>query len=176
MTTNDVGVLFFAGHGGKDADGSFYLFPVNVEPDDLLATGVPGDQVKKTLAGIPGKFLVMLDACHSGAVDGERQRSAGSLTDELVRDLANDDFGILVMCSSMGRECSMESASVKHGFFTEAIVEGLQGKAERSKDGAIFTCNLYAYVTERVKELSDGEQHPVALMPGTMRSFPLSKP
>jgi len=176
MTNNDVGVLFFAGHGGKDSDGSFYLFPVDVDPDDLLATGVPGDQVKKTLAGIPGKFLVMLDACHSGAVGGERRRAGGSLTDELVRDLANDDFGILVMCSSMGREFSLESAKVGHGFFTLAIVEGLEGKAEKSKEGAVFTCNLYAYVTERVKELSKGEQHPVALMPGTMRSFPLTKP
>ncbi len=147
-----------------------------MDPDDLLATGVPGDQVKKTLAGIPGKFLVMLDACHSGAVGGERRRGSGSATDELVRDLATDDFGILVMCSSMGREFSLESAKVRHGFFTLAIVEGLEGKAEKSKEGAIFTCNLYAYVTERVKELSSGEQHPVALMPGTMRSFPLTKP
>ena len=176
MTNNDVGVLFFAGHGGKEADGSFYLFPVDVDPDDLVTTGVPGDQVKKILAGIPGKFPVMLDACHSGAVDGERRRSAGSLTDELVRDLATDDFGILVMCSSMGRECSLESPKVGHGFFTLSVVEGLEGKAEKSKDGAVFTCNLYAYVTERVKELSGGEQHPVALMPGTMRSFPLTKP
>jgi len=176
MTNNDVGVLFFAGHGGKDTDGSFYLFPVDVDPDDLLTTGVPGDQIKKSLASIPGKFVVMLDACHSGAVDGERRRAGGSLTDELVRDLATDDFGILVMCSSMGREFSLESAKVGHGFFTLAIVEGLEGKAQRSKEGAICTCNLHAYVTERVKELSKGEQHPVALMPGTMRSFPLSKP
>lgn len=175
MTTNDVGVLFFAGHGGKESDGSFYLFPIDVEPDDLLATGVPGDQIKKVLASIPGRFILMLDACHSGAVDGERRRSGGPLTDELVRDLATDDFGIVVMCSSMGSEFSLESAKTGHGLFTLALVEGLSGKAQRV-NGAIYLHHLNAYVVDRVKELSNGRQHPVTPMPGSMRSFPLTIP
>jgi WD40 repeat protein len=172
MTQHDVAVVFFAGHGGKDADGSFFLFPVDVDPDDLLATGVPGDQLKKSLAGMPGRFVVMLDACHAGAVGGAR--NATPLTDELVRDLATDDSGIVVMCSSMGREFSFEDRTVKHGYFTLALVEGLSGKADYDRDGIIHLNELDLYVTNRVKQLSKGRQHPVSARPTTVRSFPLA--
>lgn len=176
MTQNDVAVIFFAGHGANDTDGKFYLLPVDVDPDDLLSTGVPGDQVKSTLAGMPGKFLLMLDACHAGSVDGERRRAATSLTDDLVRDLATDDYGVVVMCSAMGREYALESPKVEHGYFTLAIVEGLSGKAAKTADGAVYLHQLDSYVTDRVKELSDGKQHPVTVKPGSIRSFPLTKP
>ena len=36
--------------------------------------------------------------------------------------------------------------------------------------------HLDAYVTDRVKELTRGRQHPVTSKPSTIRSFPLSKP
>jgi WD40 repeat protein len=176
MTQNDVGILFFAGHGTQDADGKLYLLPVDVELDDLLSTGVPMEQVKSTLAGIPGRFVLMLDACHTGSFDGTKRRTSGSLTDDLVRDLATDDFGVIGMCSCMAREYALESPALHHGYFTEAVVEGLSGKALRSVGGAVYIHHLNAYVTDRVKELSHGRQHPVTAMPSTVRSFPITKP
>jgi WD40 repeat protein len=176
MTQNDIGIVFFAGHGEKDSDGTFYLLPVDVDPEDLLSTGVPGDQLKKTLAGIPGRFLVILDACHSGAVDGVSRRAGGSLTDDLVRDLATDEFGVIVMCSATGREFAIENSALGHGLFTLAIVEGLSGKAKKSKDGAVYLHHLDTYVTDAVKELSKGRQHPVTSKPASVRPFPLSLP
>ena len=76
MTQNDVAVISFAGHGAKDHDGTFYLLPVDVDLDDLLSSAVPGDQIKRTLAGIPGRFILLLDACHAGAVDDQSRRAA----------------------------------------------------------------------------------------------------
>lgn len=175
MTQNDVAVLSFAGHGAKDADGTFYLLPVDVDTSDLLSTGVPGDQIKRTLAGIPGRFIVLLDACHAGAVDGERRRAAAALTDDLVRDLATDDYGVVVMCSSMGREFSLESAEVQHGYFTLALVEGLTGRADYNQDQVVHLNEIDLYVTDRVKQLSEGKQHPVTARPTSIRSFPLSQ-
>lgn len=175
MTQNDVGIVFFAGHGGKDADGSLFLFPVDVDPEDLLSTGVPGDQLKKTLAGIPGRFVLLLDACHSGGIDGDKRRAGGALTDDLVRDLGTDEVGVIVMCSSTGREFSLESPAVEHGFFTLALVEGLAGKAQKSAEGAVYLHHLDAYVTDRVKDLSNGKQHPVTNR-ANLRSFPISQP
>jgi hypothetical protein len=175
MTQNDVAVISFAGHGAKDTDGSLYLLPIDVDPDDLLTTGVPGDQIKRTLAGIPGKFILILDACHAGAVDGDRRRAGDSLTDDLVRDLVTDDYGVIVMCSAMGREFAMESPSVEHGFFTHALVEGLRGKADYNKDSLVHFTEIDNYVTDRVKELTQGKQHPVTAKPTSIRSFPLTK-
>ena len=176
MTQRDVAIVSFAGHGSQDADGKLYLLPVDVDKEDLLSTAVAGEQVKSVLAGIPGRVIVLLDACHSGAVDGDKRRAAGSLTDDLVRDLVTDDYGVIVMCSSMGKEFSLESAAVEHGFFTLALVEGLSGKADYNKSGVVYLNGLDLYVTTRVKELSKGKQHPVTTRPTSIRSFPLSRP
>jgi WD40 repeat protein len=174
MTQRDVAVFFFSGHGGRDSDGRFYLLPVDVDAGDLLSTAVPDDDLKKALAGMPGRVLALLDACHAGAVEKDKRKSA--LTDDLVRDLVTDDFGVIVMCSAMGREFAQESNEHRHGFFTQALVEGLSGKAEKTQDGAIYLHKLDAYVTDRVKELARGQQHPVTAKPASIRSFPLSKP
>jgi hypothetical protein len=176
MTQNDVAVVAFAGHGSKDADGRFYLLPVDVDQNDLLATAVSGEEFKRTLEATPGKFVLLLDACHSGAVEGEKRRAAGSLTDDLVRDLATDDYGVIVMCSAMGREFALESPQVAHGYFTLALTEGLGGKADYNQDSVIHFNELDMYVTDRVKELSQGKQHPVTARPTSIRSFPLTKP
>jgi WD40 repeat protein len=175
-TQNDVVVIFFGGHGLRDNDGSLFLLPVDGEPDELLATAVSADQIKRTLVGLPCKAILMLDACHAGAVGGDKRRSAEGLTDDLVRDLATDDYGVVVMCASMGRESSLESQSVKHGLFTLAVVEGLSGKGGKSTDGVVYLHHLDAYVTDRVKELSGGQQHPVTAKPTSIRSFPLARP
>jgi hypothetical protein len=176
MTQNDVAVVSFAGHGSKDADGRFYLLPMDVDQNDLLATAVSGEEFKRTLEATPGRFVLLLDACHSGAVEGEKRRAAGSLTDDLVRDLATDDYGVIVMCSAMGREFALESPQVAHGYFTLALTEGLGGKADYNQDSVIHFNELDMYVTDRVKELSQGKQHPVTARPTSIRSFPLTKP
>jgi WD40 repeat protein len=177
MTQHDVAVISFSGHGARDNDGTFYLAPVDVKPSSLAATGVPGDQVKKTVASFPGRILLLLDACHSGALDGgDKRRAIGGLTDDIVRDLATDDFGVIVMCSSMGREYSLESDKDKQGMFTRALLEGLGGKADYNHDGFVYLSELDTYITDRVKELSEGKQHPVTAKPASIRSFPLSRP
>jgi DNA-directed RNA polymerase specialized sigma24 family protein len=49
-------------------------------------------------------------------------------------------------------------------------------KADYNQDGVVYFHELDGYVTERVKELSKGQQHPVTARPTSIRSFPLSKP
>lgn len=180
MTQNDYGIFFFAGHREFDNDGSVYFLPVDVDPQDLLTTAIGDDQFKKALAGIPGKMMTMLDSCNSGAVagsqTGKRRSASSSLTDDLVRDLITDENGVVAMCSSTGREFSLENNEFRQGNFTLALVEGLSGKADFNKDGVVYLNELDTYVTDRVKELTKGQQHPVTGKPGSIRSFPLAKP
>jgi uncharacterized caspase-like protein len=79
------------------------------------------------------------------------------------------------MASSMGREFSLEQGSAQSGVFTLAIVEGLQGRADFNQDDTVYFNELDTYVSERVKELTKGRQHPVTAKPATIRSFPLSR-
>ena len=174
MTQKDIGVIAYSGHGVKDTDGNFFLAPVDVDPQNLLTTGVSGDDFKRVLASLPGRIVVLLDACHSGAAGEAHRKAAFALTDELVRDLATDDYGVIVMASSMGREYSEESDELRHGYFTAALLEGLQGKADYNQDRFVYTAELDTYVADRVRELTAGRQHPTTAKPTSVRSFPLA--
>ena len=175
MTQHDVGVLFFSGHGDRDELGNLYLLPCDVDPENpLLLSGVPDAQIKSVLQGTPGRMIVMLDACHAGSSGGDRRKDVGAPTDDLVRDLATDDYGVVVMASSMGREFSLESPDNQNGMFTLALCEGLEGKADTNNDTHIYFDELDFYVSNRVKELTGGKQHPVTAKPTTIRSFPLT--
>jgi WD40 repeat protein len=176
MTQRDVAIFFFSGHGARDETGAFHLVPVDGDPEDLLSTGIVASQFKDALAAIPGRVLVLLDACHAGAAGGDRRKAVYVMADDLIRDLATDDYGVIVMCSSMGREYSMESDRHQQGYFTVALLEALNGKADTNQDQLVYLTEIDAYIADRVKTLTDGMQHPVTSKPTTIRSFPISKP
>ena len=158
MTQKDVAVFFFSGHCDKTTP---VLLPNDADPKDLLSSCLSAEQLKKSLFPIPGRVLMMLDASNSSV---------------LVRDLLSDESGVVVMCGSTGRELSLESNEHRQGNFTLAMVEALSGKAVKSTDGAVYLHSLEAYVSDRVKELTKGKQHPVTFKPAAFRSFPLSRP
>lgn len=171
MTARDVGIFFFSGHGGKDDNDDFFLVPVDVTRD-LTASGVAGDAVKKKLTDMPGRLVAIFDACHSGAAaDSFKSGKA----DNLVRDLVTDDCGIVVICSSLGREFSLESDETKAGFFTLGLTEGMHGKADVNKDGFVFIHEASAYAALRVKQLSRGEQNPTLGRSPNLKPFALTK-
>src|SRR5262249_50430037 len=102
MTSRDVGLVSFSGHGDRDERGNFYLIPGDVNARDLAGSCVSGEVLKKRLAAMPGRLVLLLDACHSGAA-GAAQRRQG-LTDDLVRDLISEEYGVVVLSSSRGDE------------------------------------------------------------------------
>ncbi|MFH1922703.1 MAG: caspase family protein [Planctomycetota bacterium] len=176
MTPRDVAVFAFSGHGVKDAQGAFFLFPFDGEPEEVAISGVSEEEVKRHCQLIPGRLLLLLDACHAGAIGGSFRAGDVALADDLVRDLLTEDYGVIVMCSSMGREVSLENANWGHGAFSLALCEGLQGSADYNKDGTIHLNELDLYVADRVDNLTAGKQHPVTQKPTTIRSFPLARP
>ena len=83
--------------------------------------------------------------------------------------------GVVVMCSSLGSEYSLESSQTKQGFFTLGIIEGLSGKADFNNDSIVYIHELDRYAGLRVQELSGGRQNPTTGRPPGIRTFPLSK-
>ena len=70
---------------------------------------------------------------------------------------------------------SMESPKWKNGAFTKALVEGLAGKADYSKSKGIVTVNMLdLFISERVKELTSGQQTPTTAKPSTVPDFPIA--
>lgn len=171
MSQGDVGVVYFSGHGDVDATETFHLLPHDADTNLLKVTGVSDSMLKDMLKSIQGRLMVMLDACHSG----NAFKNSGDFSDDLIRDLVSDDYGVVVMSSSKGRELSQESSDDGGGYFTIALEEGLSGKADTNNDGIVYSSELDTYVSDRVKELTKGNQHPVTRNPGGVSAFPLSK-
>lgn len=172
VTAKDVGVLFLAGHGVNDADGDYYFLPANANPERLRRTAVPYFEVKKTLSSLPGKTLAFIDTCHSGNVMGARRGVAD--INAIVNDLTAAENGVVVFASSTGRQFSLENDDWKNGAFTKALVEGLNGKADYTKDGAISINELDTWLADRVKQLTANKQTPTTTKPNTVPDFPVA--
>ena len=110
MKPQDVGIIFFSGHGYRDNDGIFYMLPAEVKPDSIDATALDAPLFKHKLASIKGRLLVWLDACYSAAAEkgAEVERLLPPRVDDFVREMVREDTGVIMMCSSTGDETSSE--------------------------------------------------------------------
>ena len=115
--------------------------------------------------------MAILNSCHSGEVT--EHEGPSPQTDSLVQDLASDDSGVVVMSASLGREYAIGSTLVNAGFFSLAIVEGLEGYADINEDGIITIDELDKYAYARVRQLSEGKQNSTTSIPTGIRPFPL---
>ena len=118
-----------------------------------------GDEIARTLLGLKGRAAFFIDTCHSGITARPGQSTNPDLTRALNE--INEERGVIVFASSAGRELSQESREWGNGAFTKAIIEGIRGKADLRNDGLIRPTLLQAYVTDRVRELTDNKQRPV---------------
>jgi WD40 repeat protein len=167
MTADDVAVLFYSGHGDRDAQGKWWLMSVEADPKNFPQTAVSGAEMKQRLKELPcRRMLVLLDACHSGALGSE----------DLAVELKQPDCGVVVICSAMSEERSWENDKLGHGYFTQALVDGPAGKAGANPAGEITVSRLSVYVEETVPRDTDEKQHPVVGRPTTVRPFALAKP
>lgn len=173
-TAKDVAMVFMAGHGVNDRNGNYYFLPGNANPDRLKRTGVPYSTIKDTVSGLPGKVLFFADTCHSGNVMGSKRRGGMADIDKVVNDLASAENGVVVFASSTGRQYSLENSAWGNGAFTKALVEGLSGKADYTGKKKITINMLDLYLSERVKELTNGQQTPTTAKPRTVPDFPVA--
>ncbi len=177
MKTQDVGIIFFSGHGHRDDDGIFYMLPAEAKRHSIDATGVDGTLFERKLAGIKGTLVVMLDCCAgAGERDAAGAQQLRPITDDSVREMVQNDSGIIMLCSATGQEQSLGDPKLGHGFFTQALTEGLSGRADYNKDGSVYLNELDSYVVDRVKTLSNDRQHPVFAKPASVVPFVLSRP
>ncbi len=160
----DVFVFFYAGHGimsekQHNSKGDFFLIMSDI-------TNLYGDHKMLENKGFSAKELLniskeivaqkqiyVLDACQSG----------GALNALAVRGVAQEksmaqlarSTGTFILTASQDFEYANEASSLKHGLFTYAILEILNGSASAAaKDETISIYQLKSYVESRVPELS----------------------
>ncbi len=173
-THKDVVLLFIAAHGTNE-QGRYYLLPADCDLREIHTTGLSWNVFSETLGNLPARVLLFLDTCHSGQLgqDVYAQRKQVDNT-EALRELSSDEYGVVILAASTGREFSLEHPEWGHGAFTKALLEALeQGQADYSNDGMIHLRELDLYVAERVELLTNGEQHPTTQKPSTISRFPV---
>lgn len=173
VTSLDYGMIFLAGHGVDDPNGTYYFLPANADPERLKRTCLVFSDIKTTLKSIAGKAVMFIDTCHSGDVMGKRRGVAD--VNGVVNELASSENGVVVFCASTGRQYSLEDPQWQNGAFTKALVEGISGKADYGGKGKITIAMLEVYLSERVKELTKGQQTPATTKPSTVPDFPLAQ-
>ena len=170
-TNKDVAMVFLSGHGTNNRRGAFYFLPHNYRDNRLKSFGVPFHDFKSTMEMLEGKVLFFVDACHSGNLRGGM---AAVDNTRLANVLASEENGVVVFTSAAGNQLSHEHDRWRNGAFTKALVEGLRGKAALFGHNEITVSYLNAYISTRVKELTEGLQEPVMIKPGTIPDFAIT--
>ena len=174
VTQHDVGMVFIAGHGMNDPALGYTFLPVNADPDRLKRTGVTVADIRTTLSSLAGKALFFVDTCHAGNVLGANRRAGPNDISGVINELASAENGVVVFSSSTGRQYSLEDAAWGNGAFTKALVEGINGAAARPGNKRITHKMLDLYISDRVKQLTNGRQTPVTQAAGSVPDFPLA--
>jgi uncharacterized caspase-like protein len=137
---DDLLLLYFSGHGIKDADGRLYFATINTKRSLLLATSVPASLVNDAmLRSRSRRQVLILDCCHSGAF------ARGMITKSDKGTGTIDYFrgtGRVVLTASDATQYALEAEHVSgtgvRSIFTDVMVDGLKtGAADTDFDGSI---------------------------------------
>jgi hypothetical protein len=169
---DDTVIIFLAGHGATEKDATSpdgdglekYILPHNADPKDLYTTALPMGEIARIFQRINSERLVFIsDTCYSGAsggrtipVVGARMNVSGAFLERL-----SQGKGRVILTASDANEVSTEKDELKHGVFTYYLLEGLRGKADFDKDGAVTVDEVYRYVSIKVPQATGQDQHPV---------------
>jgi hypothetical protein len=113
---------------------------------------------------MPCSVLLLMDACHSGA--GARALLNKPGTDDLTRSLTDSEVLVTILSAAMSNELAGEGK--EHGFFTQALLEGLAldaGVSFDPEERQLYVNDLYTHVLRRVRRLSERKQNPFIKIP-----------
>ncbi|MBI4865155.1 MAG: caspase family protein [Candidatus Riflebacteria bacterium] len=147
-------LFFFSGHGQKSGQDTYLALakwdPLRPSPN---RQGIPFTELTRLLKKIQCRARIcVMDCCYSGALEGKAGEGGGldGASLDALRSEDDSDTGAFVLASSGEKQKSYENAQSGHGFFTEAFVEGLRGKAKRDGSGGISVLAAFNYVVREV--------------------------
>jgi uncharacterized caspase-like protein len=177
-TSRDLAVVFLSGHGFLDSKQRFWFLTREADVTLLRTTAISNDDLLDLVASIPGKKVLFVDACHSGAAMtvGLKATETTPNMNTFVNDFSTAGSGVVVFAASTGTELAKEDEQWdRHGAFAKALIDAIgAGKAAIDRSGRTTTDMLDLYVEDRVKAMTDGRQHPVMNRPVLVPDFPIA--
>jgi uncharacterized caspase-like protein len=134
--------------------------PGGFNEDALFATAYPMVELANAVATRMKSLrtAVILDTCYSGGSMKDSATSgaiANSAPSEQMLKHMSEGTGRIVLAASGVNEQSMESANLKHGYFTYFLLRALQ-----QTNGQTPLSQIFATVSQQVSQ-QVGTQHPV---------------
>ena len=175
-TSRDIAIVLIAGHGLTDEKGRYWFLPADARPKHLGATAVCAGRLPphaRRARGQGGAVPRHLPRQRGGR--GARPRPVGGSVDtaSLVNDFAKAENGArhLRVLAGLG-----DIAGIA-GLGPWRVHPGAdRGRRRAARPtcctrATITVSELDAYIVERVKQLTDGHQHPVMSRPATVPDF-----
>jgi len=157
-TPDDFVLLTFSGHGYTDARGALYLLPYNVgagkgRVEEILERCISTAELSAWLRGVDaGHLAIVVDASYSAAAVQQPGFKPGPLGSRGLGQLAYDK-GMRVLAASQADGVAIESAKIRQGLLTYALVrDGLELR-RAARDATITLGSLLSYAAERVPSL-----------------------
>ena len=119
---NDTILMFVSGHGFNEGQSYRFLATEAAFHNGALreSTIVPWVDFQETVEAANGRRILFLDTCHSGNSYNQR--------------LSNDSYAANIVVYSAARwdQEALERSDLGHGLFTYAVVEGVNGRGQKS--------------------------------------------
>ena len=170
---DDLVVVYIAAHGSPrevDTAGVSYIIthdtdigtdPNNPDVDSLYATALPMVDLANAVATRvrAQRTAIFLDTCFSGnAAQPEKKLIAPGIASGAVAPATLEHIrqgsGRIIFTASGVNEESLESDSIKHGYFTYYLVQALE-----QQSGAIPLTQAFAFVQQHVHARAQTEAH-----------------
>ena len=164
---DDVSLFFIATHGDVEHEGdeAGYLFTTEPKGEDDKGDTLPLQKLAEALAEVPGRVIVVLESCGSGAAvynEDEAAAAAASLNAAAVRAFAEaeedglsartgefriaDKFYVLTASQYQEVSWGIEGPD-PHNYFTKDLVNGVDSaRADANSDGVITLQELHRYI------------------------------
>lgn len=143
---DDMVVFFFSGHGYV---GGFCPYDTGAKNKNALSYNDVYAIFRQTKAL---RKVVLADACMSGGM--RKKQGAKSSATHKTSD-------VVMFLSSRTNESSIERPKMKNGFFTTYLNRGLRGGADVNRDSVVTAKEIFNFVSDGVKTMSNDRQHPV---------------
>jgi hypothetical protein len=159
---DDFVIIYLSGHGAADPSlpNEYYFVTYDTQMNNLFATAVMMND-QNLFKGIDtDRVLLVADACHSGGFSAGIQKSTAKEADRFF-SVFKSIQGRVSILSSKPDESSYEEPHYKNSVFTHYLLKGLRGEANKgSKDGIVTAKQIYDYVYQKTKDVTEGLQHP----------------
>ncbi len=158
---DDVFIFFYAGHGiaipGATAGTREFLYILQdmtqmTDIAQVSGSALTGAEFRACVMGIKAqKQFYILDACNSGALTDAF--TARGLGEEIALANLGNATGAAMIAASQANQAAQEFASLGHGALTQALMDGIGGKAVRL-DRQISVLSLIAWVQDSLPAIA----------------------